>query len=211
MLQYVNRGLFNLRANDWLRGWGGCGCTLNGKPALLCAVVMGGDYLAMQKDWMNASPQIGHTLSLLPTNLSLSLILDVYYLYYTDTQRECFNHTDMEAEGGMVAGRIFGLFMHFVFILHSLLFVIGLGFMIFLQTMQYFLIIFSVLHHQTSLFWFECHILFILWMLLTIIYFCQLRGNATVLNIHLTGYLMFTPEKDQYHSAIVQTSFFKLN
>lgn len=36
-------------------------------------------------------------------------------------------------------------------------------------------------------------------------------GNATVLNIHLTGYLMFTPEKDQYRSPVVQTSFFKRN
>lgn len=71
MLQYANRGLLNLRANGWLRGYGGCCCTPNGKPALLCAVVMGGDYLAMQKDWMNAPPQIGCTHSLFSTNLSL--------------------------------------------------------------------------------------------------------------------------------------------
>lgn len=47
-LQYVNRGLPNLQANGWLRGRRGWGCTLNGKPAMLCAPVMGGDYLAMQ-------------------------------------------------------------------------------------------------------------------------------------------------------------------
>lgn len=52
---------------------------------------------------------------------------------------------------------------------------------------------------------------FFFWTPLTIIYFCQLMGNATVLNIHLTGYLMFTPEKDQYRSPVVQTSFFKRN
>lgn len=75
-LQYVNRGLFNLRANGWLRGWGGCGRTLNGKPALLCAVVMGGDYLTMQKDWMNAPPQIGCSLSLLP-----SLSFEMFIIY----------------------------------------------------------------------------------------------------------------------------------
>lgn len=33
---------------------------------------MGGDYLAMQKDWVNAPLQIGRPLSLSPTYLSLS-------------------------------------------------------------------------------------------------------------------------------------------
>lgn len=81
LLQYVNRGLLNLKANGWLRGWGGCGHTLNGKPALLCAVVMAGDYLAMQKDWMNAPPQIGRPLSLLPTDLSLPLSFQLLIIY----------------------------------------------------------------------------------------------------------------------------------
>lgn len=82
--QHVNKGLLNLRANGLLRSWGICSCTLNGKPVLLCVGVMGGDYLAMQKDWMNTPPQIGSTISFIPTNLSLSLalslILDVYFL-----------------------------------------------------------------------------------------------------------------------------------
>lgn len=75
LLQYVNRGLLNLRPNGCLRGKGGCGCTLNGKPERLCAVVMGGDYLAMQADWMNAPPQITCTLSLLPPDLLPSISL----------------------------------------------------------------------------------------------------------------------------------------
>lgn len=61
--RYVNRGLLNFGANGWRRGWGGCGRTLNGKPGLLCAVVMAGDYRAKQKDWMNAPPQIGRSPS----------------------------------------------------------------------------------------------------------------------------------------------------
>lgn len=91
--------LGNLRANSLLRGKGGCACILNGKPALLCARVMGGDYLAMQKDWMNTAPQIAHTLSLLPTSHPLShsrcLLLTVYY---TRAWCRCFNHTDTEGQ-----------------------------------------------------------------------------------------------------------------
>lgn len=83
VLKYVNRGLLNLRANGWVRGLGGCGYTLNGKPALLCAVVMGGDYLAMQKDWINASPQIAHSLSLLPTNLFLTYSRCLLFILYS--------------------------------------------------------------------------------------------------------------------------------
>ncbi len=70
LLQYVNRCLLNLGANGWLRGWGVCGYAPNEKPALLCAVVMGGDYLSMQKDCKSTAPQIGRSLSL---SLSLSL------------------------------------------------------------------------------------------------------------------------------------------
>lgn len=61
--RYVNRGLLNFGGNGWRRGWGGCGSTLNGKPGLLCALVMAGDYRAKQKDWMNAPPQIGRSPS----------------------------------------------------------------------------------------------------------------------------------------------------
>lgn len=100
---YANQGLFDPRANGCLRGWGGCGCTLNGKPALPCAVVMGGDYLGMQKDWMNAPPQIGRTLSLLPSNLPHSRCLLLI------SSRECFNHTVKEAEGRFAAGWFFFL------------------------------------------------------------------------------------------------------
>lgn len=78
--QYVNRGLLNFGANGWQRGWGGCGCTLNGKPALLCAVVMAGDYLAKQKDWMNAPLQIGRTPSLFPTIASLPFLTFIIYV-----------------------------------------------------------------------------------------------------------------------------------
>lgn len=78
--QYVNRGLLNFGANGWQRGWGGCGCTLNGKPALLCAVVMAGDYLTKQKDWMNAPPQIGRAPSLFPTIASLPFLTFIIYV-----------------------------------------------------------------------------------------------------------------------------------
>lgn len=54
---------------------------------------MGGDYLAMQKDWMNAPPQIGRTQSLFPANRSL--FLDIYYLY--SSFFECFNHGAVNA------------------------------------------------------------------------------------------------------------------
>lgn len=92
---------------------------------------MGGDYLAMQKDWMNAPPQIGVPFSLFPTNLSHSLILDVYYLYYAHERCECFNHADMEAEGCMAPGWIFVLVTEFIFRLHFLLSAAEVGFMIF--------------------------------------------------------------------------------
>lgn len=78
MARYVNRGLLNFGANGWRRGWGGCGSTLNGKPALLCAVVMAGDYRAKQKDWMNAPPQIGR--SPCPTDASPPFLTFIIYV-----------------------------------------------------------------------------------------------------------------------------------
>lgn len=70
VLWCVNRGLPNLRVNSWQRGKRGWSCTLNGKPAMLCAPVMGGDYLAMQ-GLDEFSPQISHSLANLPHSLSM--------------------------------------------------------------------------------------------------------------------------------------------
>lgn len=46
-------------------------------------LVMGGDYLAMQKDWMNAPPQIACTLSILCTSLRLSLFRCVLFILHS--------------------------------------------------------------------------------------------------------------------------------
>lgn len=46
-------------------------------------------------------------------------------------------------------------------------------------------------------------------MLLT--YYLLLLCHGQLLNVHLTGYLMFTPEKDQCHSTAVQASSFEYN
>lgn len=135
--RYVNRGLLNFRANGWRRGWGGCGSTLNGKPALLCAVVMAGDYRAKQKDWMNAPPQIGRSPRPTSSHRCLSSILDIYYLCYTRERFECFNHGAIEA-GWYMAARCTGFAHACYFLANTFCYLLwwGLAFF-FLFVLQY--------------------------------------------------------------------------
>lgn len=163
---------------------------------------MGGDYLAMQREWMNAPPQIGHTLPPLPTSSSHSrCLLFILNSWATWMLYSCWHGAEANVWSciqisNSVLWHCWGQFCDFLCV--SSVFWINISSALLLN---YHISVFRL--NITSIHFLDSSDYYLL---------LSGHGQCHCVKIqYLTGYLVFTPERDQYSSAIVQTSFFKHN